>query len=40
MYIYDVENVRSGHGGRLCLENPQNGRFWRFFEYGHPTNSL
>ena len=31
MYIYDVENVRSDHGGRLCLENAQNGRFWSNF---------
>ena len=28
MYIYHVENVRAGQGGRLYLEIPQNGPFW------------
>ncbi len=28
MYIYHVENVRAGRGGRLYLEIPQNGPFW------------
>ena len=27
MYIYHVENVRAGQGGRLYLEIPQNGLF-------------
>ena len=34
MYIYHVENVRSGQGGRLYLENPQNRRFWSFLDLG------
>ena len=28
MYIYHVEIVRSGQGGRFYLEIPQNGPFW------------
>ena len=34
MYICHVENVRSGQGGRLYLEIPQNGRFWCFSDLG------
>ena len=32
MYIYHVENVRAGQGGRLYFENPQICRFWPFFK--------
>ena len=32
MYIYDVENVGFARGGRLYLENPQNGSFLAFWE--------
>ena len=39
MYICHVENVRSGQGGRLYLEIPQNGRFWGFLDLG-PFNQL
>ena len=34
MYIYDVENILSGQGGRLYLEILQNGRFWCFLDLG------
>ena len=32
MYIYHVEIVRSGQGGRLYLENLKIYRFWTFSE--------
>ena len=40
MYIYHVENVQSGQGGRLYFENPQICRFWPFSKGGCATNSL